>query len=108
MLVFKGQPHGRIAKKEFPSGVYPPNHFYHCQLSAWMDKSVMIAWVKTVLKPYVMTAPDHVVPIVILDMYHCHMMALVVQMIQELKVEVKHIPGGWWMYFPMPARQCRL
>ena len=34
-----------------------------------MDKTVMIALVEMVLKPYVVTAPDHVVPIVILDMY---------------------------------------
>jgi hypothetical protein len=59
-----------------------------------MDEEVMIAWVKDVLAPYVATAPDHVVPILILDMYRCHMMSLVVQMIQELGVEVQHIPGG--------------
>ena len=47
-----------------------------------------------VLKPYVATAPDHIVLIVILNMYQCHMMAWVVQMIQELGVEVKHILGG--------------
>jgi len=38
-------------------------------------------------------APDHVVPILILDMYRCHMMPSVVHMIQELSVEVQHIPG---------------
>jgi hypothetical protein len=59
-----------------------------------MDEDVMIAWVKDVLAPYVATAPDHVVPILILDMYRCHMMSSVVQMIQELGVEVQHIPGG--------------
>ena len=58
-----------------------------------MDETVMIAWVNTVLKPYVTTALEHVIPIVILNMYQCHMMALVVKMIQELGVEVKHIPG---------------
>jgi hypothetical protein len=45
MLVYKGQPNGRIAKKEFPSGVYLPNHFYRCQPTAWMDETVMITWV---------------------------------------------------------------
>ena len=59
-----------------------------------MDEEVMIAWVNKVLAPYVATAPDCVVPVLILDMYQFHMMALVVQMIQELGVEVKHIPGG--------------
>jgi hypothetical protein len=29
----------------------------------------MIEWVNEVLAPYVATAPDHVVPILILDMY---------------------------------------
>jgi hypothetical protein len=59
-----------------------------------MDEEVMIAWVNKVLAPYVATAPDHVFPVLILDMYQCHMMASVVQMTQELGVEVQHIPGG--------------
>jgi hypothetical protein len=91
-LVFKGKPDGRIAKKEFST--YPKTHFYKCQEAAWMDEEGMIVWVKEVLAPYVATAPDHVVPILILDMYQCHMMSSVVQMIQELGVEVQHIPGG--------------
>ena len=93
-LVFKGKPNGHIATKEFPSGNYPTTHFYKCQEAAWMDEEVMIAWVNEVLAPYNPTALDHIVPILILDMYRCHMMALVVQMIQELGVEVKHIPVG--------------
>jgi transposase len=91
-LVFKGMPGGRIEKSEFST--YPNGHFYKCQENAWMDEEVMIAWVKDVLAPYVATAPDHVVPILILDKYRCHMMSSVVQMIQELGVEVQHIPGG--------------
>jgi len=84
-LVFKGKPGGRIEKKELST--YPNGHFYKCQDNAWMDEDVMIAWVNDVLAPYVATAPDHVVPILILDMYQCHMMSSVVQMIQELGVE---------------------
>ncbi len=59
-----------------------------------MDKHVMLAWVEEVLAPYVMTAPDDIVPLLILDSYQCHMMASVVYKIQELGVEVKDIPGG--------------
>jgi hypothetical protein len=59
-----------------------------------MDERVMIEWVDNVLKPYVANAPDHAIPLLILDSYHCHMMALVVTRIQELGIEVKHIPGG--------------
>jgi hypothetical protein len=91
-IVFKGKPDGRIARTEF--GTYPTTHHYHCQDSAWMDERVMLAWVDEVLKPYVANAPEHVIPILILDSYRCHMMASVVTKIQELGIEVKHIPGG--------------
>ena len=93
-LVFKGKPNGCIMTKEFPSGNYRTTHFYKCQEAAWTNEEVMIMWVNNVLAPYVATASDHVIPVLILDMYRCHMMALVVQMIQELGMEVKHIPGG--------------
>jgi hypothetical protein len=59
-----------------------------------MDERVMISWVDDMLKPYVATAPNHVIPLLILDSYRCHMMGLVVTRIQELGIEVKHIPGG--------------
>ncbi len=73
---------------------YPTTIHYQCQENAWMDKQVMLAWVNEVLVPYVAKAPDNVVPLLILDSYCCHMMGSVVQRIQELGVEVQHIPGG--------------
>jgi len=92
MVIFKGKPNGRIAKTEFSD--YPTTHRWRCQDNAWMDEGVMIDWVDEVLKPYVATAPEHVIPLLILDSYRCHMMGSVVQRIQELGVEVRHIPGG--------------
>ncbi len=92
VVVFKGQPNGRIAKEEIPT--FTTDHFYACQKNAWMDERVMKQWVNVVLKPYVETAPDHIIPLLILDSYRCHMMSSVVQCIQELGVEVQHIPGG--------------
>jgi hypothetical protein len=91
-MVLKGKANGRIVKKEFST--FSASHHYHCQDAAWMDETVMLAWVDQVLRPYVDTAPEDIIPILILDSYQCHMMALVVQKIQELGVEVKHIPGG--------------
>ncbi len=44
-----------------------------------MDEMVMLAWVDEILQPYVETAPDDVIPLLILDSYQCHMMALVVE-----------------------------
>ncbi len=45
------------------------------------------------LAPYVPTAPDDNVLLLILDSYQCLMMASVVYKIQELGVKVKHIHG---------------
>ncbi len=55
---------------------------------------VVIAWVDKILQPYIEMAQDNIVPLHILNSYQCHMMGLVFQKIQELRVEVKHIPGG--------------
>ena len=46
-----------------------------------------------VLKPYVANAPEKVIPLQIFNSYRCYMMGSVVQKIQELGVEVMHIPG---------------
>jgi hypothetical protein len=92
MIIFKGAPNGRIARTEFAA--YPTTNHYCCQENAWMDEQVMLVWVNKVLVPYVTTAPDNIVPLLILDSYRCHMMGSIVQRIQELGVEVQHIPGG--------------
>jgi DDE superfamily endonuclease len=96
MIVYKAKPNGRIfhdftdATKGFPTGC-----FYTCQeSSAWMDESVMLQWVDSMLKPYVATAPPDIVPILFLDSYKCHLMSSVVTKIQDLGIEVNHIPGG--------------
>jgi hypothetical protein len=82
MLIFKGQPSGRIARMKFAT--YPATYRYQCQANVWMDEVCMMVWVNEVVAPYIATAPDDVVPLLVLDSYQCHMMALVVQMIQEL------------------------
>ena len=91
-LVFKGAAGGRIVKNEFKT--YPQDMFYACQVNAWMDERCMELWIDLVLKPYVATAPDGIVPILFLDSYRCHMMASIVGKIEDLGVEVVHIPGG--------------
>ena len=54
----------------------------------------MLMWVEKVLKPYVESAPEGIVPLLLLDSYCCHVMASVVNEIQVLGVEVEHIPGS--------------
>ena len=59
-----------------------------------MDEVCMLQWVHKVLAPYVVQAPEGIIPILFLDSYRCHMIESVVSKIQELGVEVEHIPGG--------------
>ena len=96
LIVFKGTPKGRIAR-DFVNAIangYPAGCFYACQARAWMDEEVMLQWVDKILKPYVEIAPPGIVPLLFLDKYKCHMMASVVNKIQNLGCEVEHIPGG--------------
>jgi hypothetical protein len=58
-----------------------------------MDERVILTWFEEVLAPYVGMAPEDIILLLILDSYRCHMMASVVSKIQELGIEVKHIPG---------------
>ena len=67
---------------------------YAMQQKAWMDESVMLSWVNTVLAPYLTTAPVGIRPMLVLDSYRCHMMASVVTSIRNLGCDVHHIPGG--------------
>ena len=93
---FLGKPNGRIVQHEFP--MYPKGMIYACQDNAWMDERVMLMWVNMVLKPYVDTALQNVVPLLFLDSYHCHMMNLVVNAIQDLGVEA--YSGGLYLTLP--------
>lgn len=45
MIVFKGQPNGRIART---FGTFPNGSEYCCQENAWMDEQVMLKWVDQV------------------------------------------------------------
>lgn len=92
MIIFKGTPNGRIAKTEFST--FPDNAFYECQAKAWCDERVMLAWVEKVVKPWAESAPDHVVPLLILDSFKVHLLGSVTDAIQDCGVEVEHIPGG--------------
>ena len=92
MLIFNDEKNGRIAAKEFP--MFPTNCEYFCQDNAWMEKGAMLEWVENILKLFIATAPENVIPLLMLDSYQCHMMALVIGSIQNLVVEVEHNPGG--------------
>jgi hypothetical protein len=68
---FKGKHNWCIAKRKLAA--YPTTHHYYCQVAAWIDKQVMLAWVDKVLTPYVEIAPKDIIPLLILDSYQYHM-----------------------------------
>ena len=89
------QPNGRVEKRLLArTSNVPRGPLYACQSNAWMDELVMLIWIDIILKPYLLTAPENIVPIIFLDSYRCHMMGSVVRTIEELGCEVMHIPGG--------------
>jgi len=63
-----------------------------------MDKTLMHAWISAVIKPYKdendVRDPGRSPPILILDAYRVCQMGLVVNCIQEMGIEVMHIPAG--------------
>ena len=54
----------------------------------------MLKWIDEILAPYVSTAPEGVVPILFLVSFSVHMMATIVNGIQDLGVQVEFIPPG--------------
>eukprot|EP00977_Amphora_coffeiformis_P025179 scaffold18518_cov153-Amphora_coffeaeformis.AAC.1 len=54
----------------------------------------MLRWVEKCLKPWVETAPDDIIPYLIIDSFKVHQTAEVVQAIEVLGCEVDFIPGG--------------
>ena len=59
-----------------------------------MDERVTLRWVEDVLALYVALAPPGIIPVILLDSFRCHIMASVVNVIQDLGCKVVHIPGS--------------
>ena len=66
-VIFKESPSGRIAREQVPT--YDHTAIYDLKKNAWMDEQVMLRWVDEVIKPYVATAPEDVIPVLLLDSY---------------------------------------
>ena len=93
--VFRGLPNSQIEGHEFVT--YPDDKAYACQCNAWMDERVVHLWIDKILKPYYIDqASPGIVPLILLGSYqHCqHITKSTVSAIEDLGVEVKHIPGG--------------
>ncbi len=73
--------------------MHDPTCIYKTQDNVWMDKRVMLHWMDKVPAPYISVAPLGIIPIILLDLYHCLIMELVINVIQDLGCNVIHIPG---------------
>jgi DDE superfamily endonuclease len=91
MIIFKGKP-GATVEKSLTT--LPLGAVYAVQANSWMDERAMLLWVKYMLKPYVSGCPRHSIPLLLLDSYCCHLILSVIGKIQELGIEIAHIPPG--------------
>ena len=94
MVIFKGRPAGRIARRELPALQENSNGVLICQDNAWMDETGMMEWIRQILVPYLQEKGDGIIPVLILDSYKVHTMNSVERRLQEVGVECYFIPGG--------------
>ncbi len=93
VVMYKGMKNGLIQKRELT--LHDPMCIYETQDNAWINKRAMLRWVdEVILMPYVSLVPLGIIPLILLDLYQCHIMALVINVIQYLGCKVVHIPGG--------------
>jgi hypothetical protein len=81
---------GKIIASERDS--YPVGPVYTTQENAWMSEDLMMMWIEQCLAPYVMMAPDGIIPLLFLDSYCVHRMGSVNRAINNLGIEVIILP----------------
>ena len=79
-----------MKKREFPT--FSNSIIFVVHVNAWKDKKDMLIWVEQILNPYIAMALCGVAPIKFFDSYMCHMMRLVISAVEDLSMEVEHIP----------------
>ncbi len=92
LAIFKGKSNGRIAKIEL--SIYLKDGYCTCQENAWCDKAQMLVWIAGPLTKWKMTLYSSIVPIFVLQAFKVHMMAEVINAIENLGIDVVLILGG--------------
>jgi hypothetical protein len=83
---------GKIIKDEHHT--YPAGSLYATQEKAWMSEALMMMWIQQILKPYVLSAPMEITPVLFLDSFGVHKMGSVHRAINDCGCEVIIIPPG--------------
>ena len=93
-LIFKGQPNGHIATREFPTNPDRVAVDLCCQRSAWQDEENMLRWIDRVLVPYLQNRAQGAPALLVLDQFSAHWTENVRNRLEELGIDVHKIPGG--------------
>lgn len=93
-LIFKGQPQGHIATREFPGNPDRVAVDLCCQKSAWQDEENMLKWINTALVPYLQEKAAGAPALLLLDHFSAHWTQNVRDRMEELGVTLHKIPPG--------------
>ena len=94
MLIFKGQPNGRIAKRELPEFETRNDIFLACQENAWQNDRNMIEWIDNCLVPWCQQRAAGAPVLLLLDSFSAHHSASTTQKLNELGIQKYKLPGG--------------
>ena len=90
LVVFKGQPNGRIART---FNMMPASMKYVCQAKAWVDQRVFKHCIAEVWKPFTVERADKTY--LLIDEFSVHLMATCCNAIKECGLEVDYILGDY-------------
>ena len=94
MLIFKGEPAGRIATRELPTFQTRAHVSLACQPNAWQDDSNMLKWIDNVLVPWCQTRAQGAPVLLFLDSFSSHHSASTTERLMELDIQTHQLPGG--------------
>ena len=91
LFIFKSKRGGKI-EKEFKT--FQKKADYTMHEKAWTNIEIMLLWIEKCLKLWVDSAPDGIIPYLLLDLFQVHQTQEVVQAIEQTGCELDFIPGG--------------
>ena len=94
MVIFKGQPDGRIATRELPDFETNDELLLCCQPNAWQDERNMRRWIDEILVPYLQERAEGVPVFLFLDQFEVHKSQRTRERLEELGIHLQLIPAG--------------
>lgn len=95
MIIFKGQPHGRVATTELTRSPYRNRAFLCCQESAWQDSDNLIQWVDAVLVPHLQAKAAGAPAFLFLDDSKCPQSPHFIAKLAAMGIHLERIPNKY-------------